>query len=74
MLNGIFIIFVLYVDDMFVASKIMDDINRLKAHMARTFDMNDIGATKQILGIEIHRDRKMVSSCFHNKSMLRKYF
>ena len=26
--------------------------------MARNFDMEDIGAAKQILGIEIHRDRK----------------
>ena len=34
----------------------MDKINRLKAHMARTFDMKDLGSAKQILGIEIHRD------------------
>ena len=26
--------------------------------MARTFDMEDIGVAKQILGIEIHKDRK----------------
>jgi hypothetical protein len=56
--NGIFIILVLYVDDMLIASKSMVEINRLKAQMARTFDMKDLGATKQILGIEIHRDRK----------------
>ena len=57
-LNDIFIILVMYVDYMLIVRKIMDEINMLKAQMARTFDMKDIGAAKQILGIEIHRDRK----------------
>jgi hypothetical protein len=35
--NGIFIILVLYVDNMLVARKIMVDINRLKAQLARNF-------------------------------------
>ena len=57
-LNDISITLVLYVDDMFVVNKSMDEINRLKARMARNFDMKDLGAAKQILGIEIHKDRK----------------
>ena len=57
-MNDIFIILVLYVDYMFIVSKSMDEINRLKAQMTRTFDMVDLGDAKQILGIEIHRDRK----------------
>ena len=57
-LNDIFIILVLYVDDILIVRKSMDDINRLKAQMARTFDMKDLGAAKQILGIEIHRDKR----------------
>ena len=56
--NDIFIILVLYVDGMPTVSKSMDEINRLKAQKARNFYMKDLGATKQILGIEIHRDRK----------------
>jgi hypothetical protein len=56
--NGMFIILVLYVDDMLVTSKSMVEINRLKAQLARAFDMKDLGAAKQILGMEIHRDRK----------------
>ena len=55
--NGIFIILALYVDDMLVASKSMVDISRLKAQLARTFDMKDLGAARQILGMEIFRDR-----------------
>jgi hypothetical protein len=42
---------------MLVASTSMFEINRL-AQLVRTFDMKDLGATKQILGMEIHRDRK----------------
>ena len=57
-LNDIFIILVLYVDDMLIVSKSMGEISKLKAQMARAFDMKDLGAAKQILGIEIHRDRK----------------
>ena len=49
--NDMFIILVLYVDDMLVASKSMFEINRLKAQLARTFDMKDLGAANQILGM-----------------------
>jgi hypothetical protein len=40
--NGMFVILVLYVDDMLVARKIMVEINRLKAQLAREFDMKDL--------------------------------
>ena len=55
--NGMFIILVLYVDDIIIAIKSMVDINRLKAYLARTFDMKDLGALKLILGMEIHEYR-----------------
>ena len=48
----------LYVDDMFIVRKIMEEINRLKAKLSRTFEMKDLGAEKHILGMEIHKDRK----------------
>ena len=40
---------------MLVASKSMAEINKLKAQLARTFDMKDLGVAKQILGIDIHK-------------------
>ena len=43
---------------MLVASKSMAEINKMKAQLARMFDMKDLGAEKQILGIEIHRDKE----------------
>jgi hypothetical protein len=56
--NGIFIILVLYVDDMILARKSITAINWLKDQMAMTFDMKNLGAARQILGMEIFRDRR----------------
>ena len=42
---------------MLLAIKSIEEINRLKTQMARTFDMKDLGAARQILGMEIFRDR-----------------
>eukprot|EP00253_Pinus_taeda_P027716 PITA_27716 len=42
---------------MLLTSKSIIEINRLKAQMARTFDMKDLGAARQILGMAIFRDR-----------------
>ena len=71
-LNDIFIILVLYVDDMLILRKIMDEINRLKAQMARNFDMKDLGAVKQILDIEIHRDRRNGKISFSQEKYVEK--
>jgi len=56
--NDIFIILMLYVDDMLVASPSMVEISRLKAQLIKMFQMKDLGATKQILGIEVYKDVK----------------
>eukprot|EP00253_Pinus_taeda_P008669 PITA_08669 len=47
---------------MLLARKSIEEINRLKAQMARTFDMKDkdLGAARQILGMEIFKDRSNV--------------
>ena len=54
--NGRYIILLLYVDDMLVAGSNMQDINVLKRKLAKSFEMKDLGATKQILGMRITRD------------------
>ena len=56
--SGIFIIFVFYVDDMLITRKIMEEINMLKAHLSRMFDMKDLRVEKHILGMDIHKDKK----------------
>jgi hypothetical protein len=56
--NGIFIILVLDVDDVILARKRIIEINRLKAQMARTFDMKYLGAAKNTLSMEIFKDKR----------------
>jgi len=55
--DGSFIFLLLYVDDMLIVAKNLDDVVGLKALLSQEFDMKDLGAAKKILGMEIHRDR-----------------
>ena len=56
--DGSYIILCLYVDDMLAAGSNMDHIKCLKEQLAHSFSMKDLGATKQIFGMKICRDRK----------------
>ena len=56
--GGGYNILLLYVDDMLVAGLNMKDIDVLKEKLAESFAMKDLGATKQILGMQISRDIK----------------
>jgi hypothetical protein len=71
--NGTFIFLVLYVDDMIFAIESMFNNRRLKAQLANMFQMTDLEETKQILGMGVHRDGKMVSCGYHNKHIWRRY-
>ncbi|KAK0592660.1 hypothetical protein LWI29_023032 [Acer saccharum] len=51
-----FIILLLYVDDMLVVGVDLEEINRLKKKLSSEFEMKDLGAAKQILGMRISRD------------------
>lgn len=48
----------IYVDNMLIVVKDMSEINRLKVQFSGEFEMKDLGATKKILGMEIHKHRK----------------
>ena len=72
--NDMFIILVLYVDDRLIIGNIMVKINRLKAQLVRTFNMNNLGANKLILCMEIHINGKMVSCGYHKRIIRRNYF
>nr|XP_048331295.1 protein TRANSPARENT TESTA 1-like [Ziziphus jujuba var. spinosa] len=56
--NGEFIYLLLYVDDMLIACKHMDEIDNLKKLMSSKFEMKDLGEAKKILGINIFRDKE----------------
>nr|GEV46018.1 UBN2_2 domain-containing protein [Tanacetum cinerariifolium] len=52
-----FIIRVLYVDDILLASNNIDLLHESKHFLSRNFDMKDLGEASYVIGIEIHRDR-----------------
>ena len=53
-----FIILLLYVDDMLIVGQNVSMIRKLKADLSKAFDIKDLSPAKQILGMEITRDRK----------------
>lgn len=55
--NGSPIYLLIYVDDMLIAAKSKNEINKLKKLLSSGFDMKDLGSAKKILGMEISRDR-----------------
>ena len=67
-----FIIFLLYMDDMLVASYNKDRVQELKAQLAREFDMKDLGLVNKILGMQIHRDRDNRKIWLSQKNYLKK--
>ncbi|KAG9441314.1 hypothetical protein H6P81_017168 [Aristolochia fimbriata] len=56
--DGDYIILTLYVDDMLVAGTNMKKIDDLKKRLANQFSMKDLGEAKQLLGMQITRDKK----------------
>ena len=56
--NNSFVYFLLYVDDILIAAKEIFEVNKLKEKLSKEFEMNDLGAAKKILGMEIQRNRR----------------
>ena len=69
--DGSFIYILLYVDDMFIASKNVEEIEKLKTHLNQEFEMKYLGEAKKILGMEITRDRGG-KICLTQKQYLKK--
>jgi len=57
-LSDSFIYLLLYINDMLIVSKDKSLISRLKSQLCNEFEIQDLRATKKILGMEIHKDRK----------------
>ena len=72
-----FIILVLYVDDILLASSDKNLLLETKRYLSSNFDMKDLGEASYVLGIEIHRDRSKGALGLSQKSyidrVLRKY-
>ncbi|KAH9679836.1 hypothetical protein KPL71_026295 [Citrus sinensis] len=67
-----FIILLLYVDDMLVAGPNKDQVQELKAQLAKEFEMKDLGPANKILGMQIHRDRNNRKIWLSQKNYLKK--
>ena len=53
------IFLLLYVDDMLIAAKSMSEVKKLKILLSIEFDMKDLSVAKNILGMELHRERAL---------------
>lgn len=67
-----YIFLMLYVDDMLIAAKNMNEVDKLKSLLSSKFDMKDLGPAKKILGMEINRDRKARKLWVSQKNYLKK--
>ena len=67
-----FIYLLLHVDDMEIASKSKDEIEKLKTQLNQEFKMKDLGEAKKILGMEICRDRARSKVSLSQKQYLKK--
>ena len=47
----------------------MVEINKIKAQLVKTFQMKDLAAVKQILGIKVYRDKKNGELLLQHDSM-----
>ena len=65
-----FLILVLYVDDILLASNDSVKLKEIKVNLKRNFDMTDIGEPKSILGLEIQRDRKHRTLKIHQENQV----
>ena len=48
---------IVYVDDMIVTSSSSKEVEKLQSHLAKEFEMKDLGTLKYFLGIEVSRSR-----------------
>ena len=67
-----FIILLLYVDDRSVVGNDVIEIEALKKKLGNEFTMKDLSSAKQILGIEITRDRKRCKLWLHKEGIWRR--
>jgi len=70
--GGEYIYLLLYVDNMFIASKSRSAIDKLKKDLSSKFEMKDLGEAKKMLGMEIERDRRSDKVSLTQKGYLQK--
>lgn len=56
--TGVTVYLLLYVDDMLLASRDLEEIKQVKKLLASRFEMKDLGPARRIIGMNIERDRE----------------
>ena len=51
--DNLYIILLLYVDDILIAGPSIEEIKNLKRELSKQFEMKDLGSAKQIFGMKI---------------------
>ena len=72
--GGSFVYLLLYIDDMLITSKDKSLITNLKSQLSDEFQMKELSVIKKILGLEIHRDRKVIRIYLSQRKYLEKVF
>lgn len=67
-LKNEFVVVLVYVDDIIIASTTLDEAIQLTNDLKKCFKLRDLGALKYFLGLEIARSTDGISLC--QKSML----
>ena len=70
--TGEYIYLLLYVDDMFIASKSRSAVDALKRDLSYEFEMKDLSEEKNVLGMKITRDRRSDNVSLTQKGYLQK--
>jgi hypothetical protein len=67
-----FIILILHVDDILLASSNKNLLFETKGFLSSNFNMKDLGDASYVLGIEIHRDRTRAMLSLSTKAYIQK--
>lgn len=67
---SVFVLILLYVDDILLASSSKIEILKVKTALGNEFKMKDLGMAKKILGMQLTRDRSSKLSSYLKKSIL----
>lgn len=62
-LDGKYVVVLVYVDDIIIASNNDDEVLQLKSDLRKSFKLRDLGALKYFFGLEIARSSKGISIC-----------
>lgn len=70
--TGCLYLLVIYVNDLVIASKSIEQIVELKRYLQKRFSMKSIGDIDYVLGLKIKRNRKQKKFKFNEESYARK--